>query len=303
MSWLDVVLMHLVRPIRRAALMRARKIDPNFSVAEQALGIYVAALKRLMLYVVLFLVVWVTALMLGKLLPIEAATILLVSSTLLLGVAAWPIAFVFFEHEHYQKIAAAIVAAELGVGLVGMFIHIPLNDVVVLQVTGLYLIFSSYLGKAKGIRLWGNRFAAAVMTFIVLSAVAPAFAGALRAIPSALDNAAARVTTNAVSAIKSAGTAGNTQSQSGAVTIQVVIPPSGPSAVFNPLTTVPAGWSYRIDNAPIGTMICWTSGASPVSYKEMADYPAQPFSLSHEGGGIATISWQPYPFTSSTSGQ
>ena len=298
MAWLDIILMYLVRPIRKAALMRARKIDSNVPVAEQALGIYVAALKRLMLYVGMFVVVWVVALMLRKLLPIEAATILLVSSTLLLGVAAWPIAFVFFEHEHYQKVAASVVAAELGVGLAGIFIHIPLNDMIVLQIAGLYLVFSSYLGKAKGIRLWGNRFAAAVMTFIVLSAVAPAFAGALRAIPSALDNAAARVTTNAVSVIKSAGTAGNTQSQSGAVTIQVVIPPSGPSAVFNPLATVPAGWSYRIDNAPVGTTISWASGGSPVSYKEMANYPAQPFSLSHEGGGIATISWQPYPFTS-----
>ena len=88
-------------------------------------------------------------------------------------------------------------------------------------------------------------------------------------------------------------------SGSQSTTITVVLPTNGSSsAVFNPLTTVPAGWSYRIDNAPVGTTIDWTSGGSPVSYKEMANYPAQPFSLSHEGGGIATISWQPSPFTS-----
>lgn len=88
-------------------------------------------------------------------------------------------------------------------------------------------------------------------------------------------------------------------SGSQSTTITVVLPANGsPSAVFNPLATVPAGWSYRIDDAPVGTTIDWMSGASSVSYKEMANYPAQPFSLSHEGGGVATISWQPYPFTS-----
>lgn len=287
MAWLDVALMRLARITRKMAAMRSRGVDPNDSISRQAIGIYVSALKRLTLYVVLLLIVWAMALALGKLLPIGVATILLVLSTLLFGVAAWPIAFVFFEHERYQKIAASIVATELCVGLAGMYIRIPLSDVLMLQIAGLYLVFSGYLGKAKGIRLWGNRFVAAIMAFIVISAVAPAFAGALRSIPSAVDNAAARVTISMVGTIQGADNPiSNTQTQSGAVTIQVPLPVDGsPSAEFNPLTAVPAGWSYRIDNAPVGTAIDWTSGASPVSYKEMANYPAQPFSLSHGGGG------------------
>ena len=114
--WFDNMLVFVAKGARRLAVMRSRQVKEG-SIATQALGVYVAALKRLTLYVVLLLIVWAITLTMGKLLPIETATLLLTLSTLLLGVAAWPVAFVFFEHERYQKIAASLVAAELGVGL------------------------------------------------------------------------------------------------------------------------------------------------------------------------------------------
>lgn len=65
------------------------------------------------------------------------------------------------------------------------------------------------------------------------------------------------------------------------------------SATFDVQANVPVGWWYQID-APVGTQAHW-SGGTTTSYKDIAQHAGQSFSLSVQGGGIATVEWQPHP--------
>ncbi|MCL5006579.1 MAG: hypothetical protein M1153_00305 [Patescibacteria group bacterium] len=305
MKWLENILILLARYARKMALMRKRKFSKGASapnVGQQAFDVYVAALKRLALYVVLLAVVWLLALLVGKPLSVGATTILLVVSTMLLVAAAWPAAFVLFEHERYQKIAVSIIVTELGVGLIGMFVHIPIKDVVALQVAGLYLVFSSYLGKAKGVRLWGNRLATGVMAIIFAISLWPSFGIALRPAPAAVGNVAAAVATKAVAATNDLACRINGISDIRVTsnTATVAMPDSGcQSSVFNTQNHVPKGWWYQIDEPPAGTIVHWQDGSAG-DYQEISKHSGQSFSFSRKGGGTVIIEWRP---VSSNSGR
>lgn len=284
MSWIENILALVARFARRLALMRRRPRVAGMSLGQEAVNVYTAALQRLVTIIVVLAVTWGAVALLGRPIPTSIATLVLALFTLFLALAAWPVAFVFFEHEKYQKAAASILATVLGAGVLALVFHVKAAILPELQVAGGYLVVSGYLGPAKGFRRTVNQITGFLIVFLILAPVFPRTAAALSGLVPKADGVGAAVLSGA--ATKSLTQLATNRSR------LITLPSDGSlSATFDVQANVPVGWWYQID-APVGTQAHWSDG-TVTDYHKITLHLGESFRLSNPGGGIATIEWHP----------